>query len=84
MSGVDSYFWTAFLFPKDTPGAIVQRLADASNQTLNRPRPSEQLQRAGIAPVARELAGRRPISATSWYRDENLGRPSEGEWVTIE
>ena len=32
--GVDSYFWTAFFFPKDTPDAIVQKLYDATTQTL--------------------------------------------------
>ena len=52
VTGVDSYFWSAFLFPKDTPDAVVQRLADASNQTLNRPATVEQLRRAGIEPVA--------------------------------
>jgi tripartite-type tricarboxylate transporter receptor subunit TctC len=52
VGGVDSYFWSSFLFPKDTPDAIVQRLADASNQTLNRPATVEQLRRAGIEPVA--------------------------------
>ena len=50
--GVDSYFWSSFLFPKDTPDAIVQKLSDASNQTLNRPATVEQLRRAGIEPVA--------------------------------
>ncbi len=52
VAGVDSYFWSAFLFPKDTPGAVVQRLADASSQTLSRPATVEQLRRAGIEPVA--------------------------------
>src|SRR3954467_2229336 len=52
VGGVDSYFWSSFLFPKDTPDAIVQKLADASNQTLNRPATVEQLRRAGIEPVA--------------------------------
>jgi len=52
VAGVDSYFWSAFLFPKDTADTIVQRLADASNQTLNRPATVEQLRRAGIEPVA--------------------------------
>ncbi|MEW6454403.1 MAG: tripartite tricarboxylate transporter substrate binding protein [Pseudomonadota bacterium] len=56
VAGVDSYFWSAFLFPKDTPDAVVQKLADASNQALNRPATVEQLRRAGIEPVA---AGRR-------------------------
>lgn len=54
VAGVDSYFWSAFLFPKDTPDAIVQKLADASNQALNRPATVEQLRRAGIEPVAAE------------------------------
>ena len=49
---VDSYFWSAFLFPKDTPDSIVQRLADASNRTLDRPATVEQLRKAGIEPVA--------------------------------
>ena len=52
VAGVDSYFWSGFLFPKDTPAAIVQKLSDASNQTLNRPATVELLRRAGIEPVA--------------------------------
>jgi tripartite-type tricarboxylate transporter receptor subunit TctC len=52
VAGVDSYFWSSFLFAKDTPDAIVQKLSDASNQTLNRPATVEQLRRAGIEPVA--------------------------------
>ena len=54
MAGVDSYFWSAFLFPKDTPDAFAQKVAEASNQTLNRPATIEQLRRAGIEPVAAE------------------------------
>jgi tripartite-type tricarboxylate transporter receptor subunit TctC len=52
VAGVDSYFWSSFLFPKNTPDAIVQRLSDASNQTLSRPATVEQLRRSGIEPVA--------------------------------
>ena len=52
VAGVDSYFWSSFLFPKDTPDGIVQKLSDASNQTLNRQSTVEQLRRAGIEPVA--------------------------------
>jgi len=52
VSGVDSYFWSSFLFPKETPDAIVRKLSDASNQTLNRSATIEQLRRAGIEPVA--------------------------------
>jgi tripartite-type tricarboxylate transporter receptor subunit TctC len=54
LAGVDSYFWSSFLFPKGTPDAIVQKLSDAGNQTLNRPTTVEQLRHAGIEPVAAE------------------------------
>src|SRR4029078_13745802 len=37
VAGVDSYFWSAFLFPKDTADTLLQRLAASSNHTLNRP-----------------------------------------------
>jgi tripartite-type tricarboxylate transporter receptor subunit TctC len=52
LAGVDSYFWSSFLFPKGTPDAIVQKLSDAANRTLNRPETVAQLRRAGIEPVA--------------------------------
>jgi len=52
VAGVDSYFWSGFLFPKGTPDAIVQKLADASNKTLNMPETVERLRKAGIEPVA--------------------------------
>jgi tripartite-type tricarboxylate transporter receptor subunit TctC len=53
--GVDSYFWTAFFFPKDTPDAIVQKLYDATTQTLKSPVMIERLKQTGVAPIAPEL-----------------------------
>jgi tripartite-type tricarboxylate transporter receptor subunit TctC len=53
--GVDSYFWTAFFFPKDTPDAIVQKLYDATTQTLMSPVMIERLKQTGAAPIAPEL-----------------------------
>ncbi len=53
--GVDSYFWTAFFFPKDTPDAVVQKLYDATNRTLNSPTTVERLKKAGVAAIAPEL-----------------------------
>jgi tripartite-type tricarboxylate transporter receptor subunit TctC len=55
LPGIDSYFWTAFFFPKDTPDAIVQKLYDATTQTLKLPATVERLKRAGVAPIAPEL-----------------------------
>jgi len=52
IAGVDSYFWTAFLFPKNTPDAIVQKLNDAINRTLDQPVTAERLRKTGIEPIA--------------------------------
>ena len=79
VGGVDSYFWSSFLFPKDTPDAIVQQLSDASNQTLNRPATVEQLRRAGIEPVAADRRSAGLSARLHGERNENLGRPGEGE-----
>src|SRR5258708_2844539 len=53
--GIDSYFWTAFFFPKDTPDAIVQKLYDATTHELKAPATVERLKNAGVAPIAPEL-----------------------------
>jgi tripartite-type tricarboxylate transporter receptor subunit TctC len=52
IAGVDSYFWTGFFVPKGTPDAIVQRLSDASNRTLEQAVTGERLRKAGIEPIA--------------------------------
>ena len=52
---MDSYFWTAFFFPKDTPDAIVQKLYDATAQTLKSTTMVERLKKTGVAPIAPEL-----------------------------
>ena len=53
--GVDSSFWTASFFPKDTPDAVVQELYDATTHALNSPVTIERLKKAGVAPIAPEL-----------------------------
>jgi tripartite-type tricarboxylate transporter receptor subunit TctC len=53
--GVDSYFWTAFFFPKDTPDAIVQKFYDATTHALKSPTMVERLKKAGVMPIAPEL-----------------------------
>jgi tripartite-type tricarboxylate transporter receptor subunit TctC len=53
--GVESYFWTAFFFPKDTPDAIVHKLYDATTQTLKSPLMIGRLRQTGVAPIAPEL-----------------------------
>jgi tripartite-type tricarboxylate transporter receptor subunit TctC len=53
--GVDSYFWTAFFFPKNTPDTIVQKLYDATTQTLKSPVMIDRLRQTGVAPIAPQL-----------------------------
>jgi len=55
LPGVDSYFWTGFFFPKDTPDAIIQKLYDATTHALRSPLTVERLKNAGVAPIAPEL-----------------------------
>jgi tripartite-type tricarboxylate transporter receptor subunit TctC len=52
---VDSYFWTAFLFPKNTPDAIVQKLSKATDQILNSPTTIERLTKAGVTAIPPQL-----------------------------
>jgi tripartite-type tricarboxylate transporter receptor subunit TctC len=51
IGGVDSYFWTAFLFPKGTPDPIVQKLHKAFTQVLSSQQTTERLQKAGASPI---------------------------------
>jgi tripartite-type tricarboxylate transporter receptor subunit TctC len=49
---VESYFWTAFFFPKDTPDTIVRKMYEAFSKTLDTPETIERLKKVGVAPIA--------------------------------
>jgi tripartite-type tricarboxylate transporter receptor subunit TctC len=68
VAGVDTYFWTAFFFPKETPDAIVRKLHDATTYTLNSPVIVERLKKAGVTPVSPEL--RTPAYLRTFIRRE--------------
>ncbi len=68
IAGVDSYFWTAFFFPRDTPDHIVQKLHEATTYTLNLPVIVERLRKAGVTPVAPAL--RSPAYLRTFMRRE--------------
>ena len=51
LSGVDTYFWAGFLFPKGTPDTIVQKLQKATSDALDTPAVAERLKNAGSVPV---------------------------------
>jgi tripartite-type tricarboxylate transporter receptor subunit TctC len=82
--GVDSYFWTAFLFPKDTPDAIVQKLYEATNQTLKSPVTVERLKKAGVAPIAPELRTPAYLKSFIGKEVENWAAQIKASGVTIE
>jgi tripartite-type tricarboxylate transporter receptor subunit TctC len=71
-------------FPKDTPDAIVQKLHEATNQTLNSPVTVERLKKSGVTPVASEL--RTPAYLKTFVGSEidNWAAQIKASGVTIE
>lgn len=82
--GVDSYFWTAFFFPKDTPDAIVQKLYDATTQTLNSPVTVERLKKSGVTPIAPELRTPAYLKKFVGAEVDNWAAQIKASGVTIE
>jgi tripartite-type tricarboxylate transporter receptor subunit TctC len=54
LQGVDTYFWSGFFYPKNTPAPIVQRLAEVTSQALDTPATVERLTRAGVTVVPKQ------------------------------
>jgi tripartite-type tricarboxylate transporter receptor subunit TctC len=82
--GVDSYFWTAFLFPKDTPDAIVQKFYEATNQTLKSSVTIERLKKAGVAPIAPDLRTPAYLKSFIGKEVENWAAQIKASGVSIE
>jgi tripartite-type tricarboxylate transporter receptor subunit TctC len=83
-AGVDSYFWTAFFFPKDTPDAIVQKLHEASNQALNSPVTVERLKKAGVSPIDPKLRTPAYLKTFIGAEVDNWAAQIKASGVTIE
>jgi tripartite-type tricarboxylate transporter receptor subunit TctC len=54
LTDFDSYFWSGFFLPKDTPAAVIQRLHAGAVETLNSPAVQERLKGVGVTVVAPE------------------------------
>jgi tripartite-type tricarboxylate transporter receptor subunit TctC len=54
LAGVETYFWSGFFYPKNTPAPIVQKLQDATSQTLDTPATVQRLTKAGVTVVPKE------------------------------
>ena len=48
IDGLDCGAWGAFVFPKGTPDAIVQRMARAANETVETPAVRDRLKTIGV------------------------------------
>lgn len=84
LPGVDSYFWTAFFFPKGTPDAIVQKLYDATNKTLATPVISDRLKKAGVTPIAPQLRTPAYLKTFVGTEVESWAKTIKASGVTIE
>jgi tripartite-type tricarboxylate transporter receptor subunit TctC len=83
-AGVDSYFWTAFFFPKDTPDAIVQKLYEATNQALNSPVTIERLKKAGVTAIDPKLRTPAYLKIFIGAEVDNWAAQIKASGVTIE
>jgi tripartite-type tricarboxylate transporter receptor subunit TctC len=83
-AGVDSYFWTAFFFPKDTPDAIVQKLYEATDRALNSPVTIERLRKAGVTPIDPKLRTPAYLRTFIGTEVENWAAQIKASGVTIE
>ncbi len=54
IDGLDCGAWGAFMFPKGTPEAIVQRMAKAANDTVETPMVRDRLRDIGVTIPAKE------------------------------
>ena len=84
LPGINSYFWTAFFFPKGTPDAVVQKLYDATTQALKSPTTVERLKNAGVAPIAPELRTPAYLKTFIGTEVENWAATIKASGVTIE
>jgi tripartite-type tricarboxylate transporter receptor subunit TctC len=82
--GVDSYFWTAFFFPKDTPDAIVQKLNDATTQILNSPTTLERLKKAGVTAIAADQRSPAYLKKFVGTEVEKWGTMIKASGITLE
>jgi tripartite-type tricarboxylate transporter receptor subunit TctC len=54
LAGVESYFWSGFFFPKNTPDDIVKKMSSATAKTLDSQATQDRLKKAGVTVVGPE------------------------------
>jgi tripartite-type tricarboxylate transporter receptor subunit TctC len=68
MKGLDCGAWGAFSFPKDTPKAIIDRLAKASSDAIDTPAVIERYKSIGVVVVGKDR--RSPEYITNFVKSE--------------
>jgi tripartite-type tricarboxylate transporter receptor subunit TctC len=75
LTDFDSYFWSGFFMPRDTPAAIVQKLQAAAVATVDTPFVQERLKVLGVTVVAPE---RRSTDYLKHFLDSEIAK-----WAAI-
>jgi tripartite-type tricarboxylate transporter receptor subunit TctC len=75
LTDFDSYFWSGFFLPRDTPAAIVQKLQAAAVATVDTPLVQERLKVLGVTVVA---PARRSTDYLIRFLDSEIGK-----WAAI-
>jgi tripartite-type tricarboxylate transporter receptor subunit TctC len=84
LNGVESYFWTAFMYPKGTPEPVVQRLNAATSDAIDTPLIRDRLRTAGVIVVPPER--RSPAYLKTFVENEvaEWGRLIKASGVSVD
>ena len=84
MKGLDCGAWGSFSFPKDTPQAIVERLAKASSDAIDTPAVIERYKTIGVVVAAKDR--RSPEYLTKFVKSEieRWAAPIKASGVTLD
>jgi tripartite-type tricarboxylate transporter receptor subunit TctC len=83
LAGVGADGWNGFFFPKGTPDAIVQKLAAATNETLNTPAVKKRIEELGLDVPPNEQRGPDYLAKLVKIELEKWGPPIKASGITV-
>jgi tripartite-type tricarboxylate transporter receptor subunit TctC len=83
VAGVDADGWNGFFFPKGTPGAIVRRLATATNDALNTPAVKKRIEELGLDVPRSEQRGPDYLGRLVKIELDKWGPPIKASGITV-
>jgi tripartite-type tricarboxylate transporter receptor subunit TctC len=84
LKGLDCGAWGAFAFPKGTSGAIVQRLAQATNEAVESPTLRERFKQIGVVVPAKERRTPEYLRKFVAYETERWATPIKNSGAIID